>query len=118
MNDMDMANKNASRGPSANAPRPQGVSVATTLYKTLALVGLTIGFMVLVRVVPPLARAANHMASTRAWQALYPVFAAESGEQRERLIMIGIIVVCFVCALVLVEGGSWCLRRFRRPRGA
>jgi len=118
MNDIDMANKKTSRVSKPVTPPPAapaaGVSIAQTLYKTVATVGLTIALMALARFCHPVARGVNWVASTRAWESLYPVFAAESGEQRERMIMIGIIVACFLTAVLLVEGTLYAVRRMRR----
>ncbi|GBQ71482.1 hypothetical protein AA103196_2788 [Ameyamaea chiangmaiensis NBRC 103196] len=86
-------------------------SIPATLGKTALLVGLTVALMVVVRLWPPLAHAVNRVASTQTWQSLYGVFGADSGQSREQMILVGIVVVCFVTALVLVQGGSWCVRR-------
>jgi hypothetical protein len=99
----------------AEAPQP---SVTRTLAKTAALVGVTAGLMATLRYSVTIARGVDHIAGTRLWSSLYSVAGASDAAQRERLIVMGVAVVCFLLALPIVQVGEWGVDRIRARRAS
>ncbi|ACI52986.1 conserved hypothetical protein [Gluconacetobacter diazotrophicus PA1 5] len=95
------------------APPP---SIARTLIKTVALVGLTAALMTSLRFSTTIANGVDHIAGTRLWSSLYSIAGASDATQRERLIVIGVAVACFLLALPIVQAGEWAVDRFRARR--
>ncbi|MBB2202744.1 hypothetical protein [Gluconacetobacter tumulisoli] len=96
------------------APQP---SVARTLIKTLALVSVTAALMASLRFSAVVAGWVDRVAGTRLWSSLYRLAGASDALSRERMIMAGVTVTCFVLALPIVQAGEWCVERVRGRRG-
>ncbi|CAI9121672.1 hypothetical protein [Brytella acorum] len=93
--------------------RPGDVSIRTTLLRTATLVLLTIAFAAAVRFVPILGHLVQKTASTQMWQSLYGMLGLEGGTEREQLILVGIMIVCFILALVVQTGCILCWQAWR-----
>ncbi|NVN11926.1 hypothetical protein [Nguyenibacter vanlangensis] len=91
-------------------------SITRTLAKTAALVALTAGLMASLRYSATVAHWVDHIAGTRLWSALYSLAGASDALQRERLILMGVTVACFLVALPLVQAGEWAVDRLRARR--
>ncbi|GBR69239.1 hypothetical protein [Gluconobacter kanchanaburiensis] len=92
------------------------VTVTETLVRTVSLVALTLVFASAFRFWQPAIRLAQHMAGTSFWQSLYGLFHIESGLGREQLILSGIVVVCFLLALLVQAVGLLVFRKIRERR--
>ncbi|GBQ29388.1 hypothetical protein HLH34_11065 [Gluconacetobacter azotocaptans] len=95
------------------APQP---SVARTLIKTLALVTVTGALMASLRFSAAVAGWVDRIAGTRLWSSLYSLAGASDALSRERLILMGVAVACFLLALPIVQAGEWCVDRVRDRR--
>ncbi|GBQ26263.1 hypothetical protein ACLRDC_11380 [Gluconacetobacter sacchari] len=87
--------------------------IARTLIKTAALVTLTIGLMATLRYSAHVAYWVDHVAGTRLWSSLYSLTGAADAESRERVIVMGVAVACFLLALPIVQIGEWAVDRLR-----
>ncbi|WP_346266659.1 hypothetical protein [Neokomagataea anthophila] len=92
------------------------VSMATTLLRTLSLTGMTFAFILVIRFWGPATQVMQHVAGSMAWQRLTALFHIETGLGREQFIFVGIVVFCFVLALVIQTLVLWGLH-FRKKRG-
>ncbi|MBF0876415.1 hypothetical protein HKD21_06100 [Gluconobacter cerevisiae] len=102
--------------PRPQVASPREVSVMETLIRTAILVGLTLAFASVFRFWQPAIKVAQHTAGTSAWQELYSLFHIDSGVGREQLILTGIMLVCFLLALVVQSVGFLVFRKLRKNR--
>lgn len=93
------------------------VSMATTLLRTFSLTGMTFAFLLVFRFWAPATHVMQRAAGSMAWQRLAGLFHIESGLGREQFIFVGIVVFCFVSALVLQTVVLWVLHRRKTLRG-
>ncbi|MCX5614393.1 hypothetical protein [Bombella saccharophila] len=89
------------------------VSVASTLGRMVVLLGLTFGFLLLVRFCSPVFHAVQYVAGTAWWQQLYTLLHIETALGREQLILLGIVLGAFVLALLIQLSGLWLLQKIR-----
>ncbi|MBB2199828.1 MAG: hypothetical protein ABF479_15670 [Gluconacetobacter sp.] len=92
--------------------------IARTLIKTVAMVALTATLMATLRYSAHVAYLVDHIAGTRLWSTLYSVTGAADAEARERIIVMGVAVACFLLALPIVQIGEWAIDRRLRARRA
>ncbi|MBE1723574.1 hypothetical protein DTQ13_01225 [Parasaccharibacter sp. TMW 2.1888] len=90
------------------------VSVLSTLGRMVVLLGLTCGLLLVVRFYQPATRLMQHAVSTALWQRLYGLFHVETALGREQLILIGIVLSCFLLALLIQLLALWLMNRVRR----
>ncbi|QDH25749.1 hypothetical protein D5366_01465 [Neokomagataea tanensis] len=93
------------------------VSIATTLLRTLSLTGLTFIFLAIVRFWAPAMHLMQRVAGSAAWARLAGLLRIETGLGREQFIFVGIVVFCFVLALI-VQSIVYAIIRFCRGRYA
>ncbi|MUG04912.1 hypothetical protein GM556_05075 [Bombella sp. ESL0378] len=89
------------------------VSVASTLGRMFVLLGLTFGFLLLVRFYRPVFPLVQYVAGTRWWQQLYSLFHIETALGREQMLLLGIVLACFMLALLIQLIGLWLLHKLR-----
>ncbi|OOL19925.1 hypothetical protein AL01_03020 [Bombella intestini] len=97
----------------STSPRKE-VSVLSTLGRMVVLLGLTFCLLLLVRFYQPATHLMQHIVGTSLWQQLYGLFHIETALGREQLILMGIVLCCFLLALLVQLVGLWIIGRFRR----
>ena len=80
-------------------------TVARTLYKTLAVLGLTVLFMLSLR-----------LSTTDMWLSVYRLAGATDETEQERLIVMAVALVCCLLAIGVVEIADRLLMRRSAPR--
>lgn len=93
-------------------------AITRTLIKTVAMVALTLGLMATLRYSAHVAYWVDRIAGTRLWSSLYSVTGASDATARERVIVMGVAVACFLLALPIVQTGEWAIDRLRARRAS
>lgn len=97
---------------------PAEISAAATLGRTICLVGMTIGLLVLVRLWPPATHWMEAILRGTFWPKIYELFHVESELGREQILLGGIVLICFGLALIVQMSALWALGRLKRARPA
>lgn len=92
-------------------------TVARTVYKTLAVLGLTALFMLSLRLSTTVAGLVDRIAGTDLWLSVYRLAGATDETEQERLIVMAVALVCCILAIGLVEiADRLLMRRAARKR--
>ncbi|MGY6768777.1 hypothetical protein [Komagataeibacter xylinus] len=92
-------------------------TVTRTLYKTLAVLGLTVLFMLSLRLSTTVAGLVDRIAGTDLWLSVYRLAGATDETEQERLIVMAVALVCCVLAIGVVEiADRLLMRRAARKR--
>ncbi|MBV1831428.1 hypothetical protein HNW77_14390 [Komagataeibacter sp. AV436] len=91
-------------------------TVARTLYKTLAVLGLTALFMLSLRLSTTVAGLVDRLAGTDLWLSVYRLAGATDETEQERLIVMAVALVCCMLAIGVVEIAERLLMRRRAAR--
>ncbi|GBQ46659.1 hypothetical protein ACM0P6_05550 [Komagataeibacter sucrofermentans] len=91
-------------------------TVARTLYKTLAVLGLTVLFMLSLRLSTTVAGLVDRIAGTDMWLSVYRLAGATDETEQERLIVMAVALVCCLLAIGVVEIADRLLMRRSAPR--
>ncbi|GBR45031.1 hypothetical protein AA106556_0628 [Neokomagataea tanensis NBRC 106556] len=101
-------------GPMCEQEKAPEVSMATTLRRTLSLTGMTFAFILAIRFWSPATQVMQRAAGSMAWQRLTALFHIETGLGREQFIFVGIVIFCFLLALLVQALVLWGLHLHKK----